>query len=715
MMRLQKLTQNYIFCQLTFLVTLICVLIIFQACQVYKPVPCIKQGVAYGTIEGSFRGQWWDYYASGLSYSRGGCWSEAETMFKHALQLNPHDELMAETYGMNHRDYFPHREVGIVYYFLNNYQQAFHELQKSIEDEKSGRAVFYLNCVKRAIIKKADNDKSAPVIQFSKIKQGLTVDNYRWLLSGKIKDDHYIEKVYINDQPIDIESFEPEYHLNQLISLKPGNNILSIKAIDVAGNETTEKVQIMLDIQGPAICLAPFKVKNDRKIDIKGFITDASGIKSIEIVLNNRSIPVELSKGTTVVSIDKTVSSLSIIEKVQINAIDLAGNSSSMKWDNTQILQSQTRNLYALLDNDIYLSQTKKLKERIRLEDWDDEQDVVVDNLYLKLNVQSFEKTVQTIHVYHNNQLILFNNLFYYNDKSNIYFSEMQLHFTEEKNEVQVVVNKGKKESFDKTFKFYFKKEDIQKYTRMPVSIIPDEFQKYDAHIQNSFSEYLFMTNRFNIIDAKSSKDVEKLREKRCTDDIAVCKKKGIRQAPFWKIQWMMKEFEQSKPVKKLESDNKNIDLKSLISSVSSSPKKQSDMLVSLEFILKIISTENDQLIYTNHFYLESIDKAFMIKSLCQSAAMKIYNDLPAGQGTIIDIDPDEQDIFVSVGDLYPLVKTGMHLVVYKIINRPKCQIPKYIAEAVIYDKQQDFLMASLRDKNRFSQIKPKIHMVIIR
>ena len=74
-----------------------------------------RDGNTYGQVRGTFRHKWWDYYERGLSFADGRFFEEAARDYKSAIDGRKKDQRMARTYGMHFVDYFPTRELGIVY------------------------------------------------------------------------------------------------------------------------------------------------------------------------------------------------------------------------------------------------------------------------------------------------------------------------------------------------------------------------------------------------------------------------------------------------------------------------------------------------------------------------------------------------------------------------------------------------------------------------
>ena len=87
---------------------------------------------------------YWEYYTDGLSFSEAGKWEEAINTFQKAISMDTKDRSKTRTYGMHFIEYFPHRELGIVYFHLKQIEKAKEELEKSLSMEKSPKAQEYL-------------------------------------------------------------------------------------------------------------------------------------------------------------------------------------------------------------------------------------------------------------------------------------------------------------------------------------------------------------------------------------------------------------------------------------------------------------------------------------------------------------------------------------------------------------------------------------------
>jgi len=139
--------------------------------------------------------KFYNYYENGLEYMKLGDWHRAITEFQSAVSLEFEDAARKRTYGTRFIKYYPHREMGIAYYKLNQLEQAGSELRLSLAYKKSKKAQTYLEqlsgsktvdySLKKEEIKKAEVEKKeiekkiepVPVIKTPKLPPGaLTYD-----------------------------------------------------------------------------------------------------------------------------------------------------------------------------------------------------------------------------------------------------------------------------------------------------------------------------------------------------------------------------------------------------------------------------------------------------------------------------------------------------------------------------------------------------------
>ena len=88
--------------------------------------------------------KFYQYYDKGLEYMEKGDWLRAIEEFKSAASLEFEDTKKMRTYGTRFIKYFPHREMGIAYYYLGELDIAKEELELSVAYKSTKEAEEYL-------------------------------------------------------------------------------------------------------------------------------------------------------------------------------------------------------------------------------------------------------------------------------------------------------------------------------------------------------------------------------------------------------------------------------------------------------------------------------------------------------------------------------------------------------------------------------------------
>jgi len=97
-------------------------------------------------VTSSFAGnEWFQSYKRGVKALEAGKYQTAVTNFQKALNVKQRDKKKVRTYGMHFIEYYPHREIGIAYYYLGDMQKADQHLRISMQYAPSKRAQDYLS------------------------------------------------------------------------------------------------------------------------------------------------------------------------------------------------------------------------------------------------------------------------------------------------------------------------------------------------------------------------------------------------------------------------------------------------------------------------------------------------------------------------------------------------------------------------------------------
>ncbi len=162
-------------------------------------------------------------------------------------------------------------------------------------------------------------DYEAPVVHIINPVEGVPIKNRRVTLKATIFEEHLdrviltINKRVVHDVNTKLKSFAKE------VSLKPGKNIVELKAIDRFGNVgIDEKVYTLNDIPPSISIFFPFDnlELNTRFVSLQGVVDDPD-VREVKVFLNNRMIardravptfriPVILDVGENLIRVEAT-------------------------------------------------------------------------------------------------------------------------------------------------------------------------------------------------------------------------------------------------------------------------------------------------------------------------------------------------------------------------------------------------------------------------
>ncbi len=267
------------------------VLCLAAGCAVERGQVHVKDGVRYGAVSGVWRARWWNYYQRGFSYAQGAYWDEAIADFQSAIKQRRgrDDRRRARTYGVHYLDYFPHRELGIAYYHLGQYDAAQRELERSLQTVDTSKAKFYLNKVHQVLLEQSGRDTTPPRIVLDAPAGSLVTNDPVLNLRGHVTDDAYVSAISINNKPYLVELAEPQVAFEREVKLADGTNTIDLVAVDLTGKPTRRQLTVHLDREGPLVSLIQTQVTG-KQIRIAGHVFDNSRIT--RLVLAGRAIPV---------------------------------------------------------------------------------------------------------------------------------------------------------------------------------------------------------------------------------------------------------------------------------------------------------------------------------------------------------------------------------------------------------------------------------------
>ena len=339
-------------------------------CAIPKPNIHLKEDHVYGVIEGTWRGQWWDHYLRGLSYSKGNYADDAISDFKNALNRRFKDQRRVRTYGMHIlNEYFPHRELGIVYYKTKQYEKAIYELKLSINQFESAKAKYFFNLATEEYLKETHLDIESPTISVN-MPKNLYTNQSDIILEGYVIDDYYAKEIWINEELFPIDMVVPKIEFNKCVSLKEGKNFITIAAVDLVGHKTERVIEIVCDRKAPIIYLDKIeltesKVENSKIIKnylIEGYLHDDTGIGQFQ--LNDHVVDMdEIVDGHFSVNI-----SLYSYEKIDFYLEDNLKNITTGKIDMEEFCatSSMTQLAYAGKDLMQFVSNRREIEQDIK-------------------------------------------------------------------------------------------------------------------------------------------------------------------------------------------------------------------------------------------------------------------------------------------------------------------------------------------------------------
>ncbi len=286
--------------------------------------PIEKDGRLYGVTEGAFNDRWWNFYERALSYADGRFYDEAVKDMAEAVKLRSVDQRRARTYGMHFIDYFPHRELGVLYYHQGKYTQAEQELLQSLGMTASSKAQLYLNRTRQKQVLRNQTDVDHPKINLPSATGAVLTNQAVLQIAGSATDDTYVAMVDVEKVSIDIPVVRSVVDFQADIALKTGHNTIPIRVQDISGKTMLTHIEAIYDPTGPLVQVDRVTARpagnNLTELEISGLVTDDNGVSLIK--LGERFID---GKGKTQIPFQISAPGISIGE-IDLMAKDMAGN-----------------------------------------------------------------------------------------------------------------------------------------------------------------------------------------------------------------------------------------------------------------------------------------------------------------------------------------------------------------------------------------------------
>ncbi len=292
-------------------------------CAVEQGRVYVKDGRRYGVISDLiWRGGWWQHYERGVSYAAGEFWDDAIGDFRAAMEQRDADQRDARTYGLHFVDYFPHRELGIVYYRQGQFQAAIEELETSLASADNAKAKLYLNRARRERLKQTQRDRRAPRITIDTPGADEVTNRFTITVAGRVEDDTYVAAITIQGRRQFVELAQPQVAFEQAVPLRDGDNTIDIVATDLLGKQTRQSLLVRLDRRGPLLSIDGVEVTGTpphQRARVKGFLSDRSAITRFELA--GQAMPRQ-----TASEFEKEVPVPSGAVSLPFEVVDTAGN-----------------------------------------------------------------------------------------------------------------------------------------------------------------------------------------------------------------------------------------------------------------------------------------------------------------------------------------------------------------------------------------------------
>ena len=573
---------------------LILTIFLLAACAVQHPGPvCIKDKTQYGMVDGAFRSRWWNFYERGRSYLEGECLDSAMSDFKAAIDQNNQDQRMVRTYGLHFVDYFPHRELGLIYYLLDDLDAAQSELEKSISQESSSKAHHYLDEVRKKQLKKHVKKVNTPVLSVDlPNNEPIWTSDERICIQGTASDDQYISDIKINGIPYDFQGSAKHVNFKTEMILTQGTYHIPITIKNLLGGSFERTVKIHVDHQGPMIEIVAFEKVANNKLIIQGIVSDRS--ENIHLFVDQKEI--ELSPGNKKsFHIKQEINSDQDI--LVLTAVDRAGNRTKAVLDIIDAAQTFGKAFIAsrdvIWDNLLWAQKSEDIS--LILSSWQKNNQVYSEKVYLSGCISS-KAPLKAFKI--NNQPVTINN-------GRLVFFNIPYQLIEGDNHIQIILENDRNQVLIKelTFKRIIP-EISQLDTRLHVSMNVLKTSDTDITDRNDFQEQLFMSfverNRFYTIPKFRNEENQILNN----------------------------------------SNDSKISHLTLTG-------QYVDSRYGVEVAVRLVDNETTQILAVKDVYSETKDKQSIFR-MVDSLSIRIHNEFPIVTGTIQHIA--DNDIQISLG-----------------------------------------------------------------
>lgn len=607
-------------------------LLFFSGCaEQISTLPHIKDGKEYGIVQGVFRQSWWNLYERGVSFLDGEFFHEAIADFEEAIRQRDKDQRMARTYGMHFIDYFPHRELGIAYYEMQNLEAAQKELELSLAYYPTAKAGFYLNRVRKAFIEQQTKVIHSPHILFDHQAEEIRTREDPVVLSGLVEDEYYVAGISCGGIPLFVDASQKRMPFRQALHLPQGRHVVVVEAKNLLGQTTRRSMMIHVDREGPLITLSAIKQEETvdalpgKKVSISGSVYDESDVR--ELMINGRSVPIQ--KGTEVFFSEEISADGGNLELI---ARDALGNQTSAVIPFRQVLSRRSWPLLASAAGGLTRLFGRKDNQPpvIQMKGWTEQQTVFLEKVYIEGQV-SDDTGIAGLFV--NQQPIL------RREGQTIFFSHLA---ALKEGENTILIEARDDAGNISTYKITIIRripKALQMRERMSLTVVPFEQKGIVSEASLSFNDNLINglvnQNRFQVVDRDQ------------LDKILLEQKISRTQLVDRDTALMLGKLVAARSV--------------ITGSIIESHK-------GIEIVARMIDTETSMIIEMEDVYDEAKD-LLSLKKLSEGLAIKFHKDFPLLDGNVVQQKGNV--IFTDLGT--GKVKLHRRLIIYReeLIKHP--------------------------------------------
>jgi TolB-like protein len=599
---------------------------VFSGCTTDSTLTYVKKGKVYGKVQGAFRHRWWNYYERGLSFAEGEFYQEAIGDLKIAINQRAKDQRMARTYGMHFIDYFPHRELGIIYYQLEDLRTAKRELELSLSHFPSAKAQFYLDRVRKNLIEQEGKEIAPPRLTLALKKHEFWTREDPVVISGVAEDEHYISGITINKVPLFLELSQKRIPFEETLRLPQGRHIIEVVAKNLLGKVTKACVVPHVDREGPVITLEELKFDQagpGREVTIYGSIYDEAGVSELRI--DGQSIPIQ--EGVEIFFTERVP-----VDKgdLELAAQDQLGNQTLGRIPISSVSISHTPVMIACAGTDVGnllvagLFGSRDIRPPgIRLRGWTDSQTVFLEKIYIEGEIRD-ESKVESLTV---NQTPILRR-----KGQSIFFS----HLTDLKEGENTIAIEASDEAGNMASKIITVirrvPEALQLKERLSLTVLPFEekglVSQASLSFQDNLIESLVNQNRFSVVERD-------------------------------KLDMILEEQNLSRT--ELIDRSTALHLGRLMAAHTIVPGTIIETRTGIEIVGRMVDTETSEIVATEDVYDEVKDLP-ALRTLAEGMAIKFHREFPLLGGLVIQ--QKGKYIFTDLGQ--DEIKIQRRLIVYR-------------------------------------------------